>query len=473
MTGYRPDEVLGTNHRILKPGHHPKEFYAAIWEKILRGEVWTGELITRRKDGTEYPERMTIAPVTHEGSGITHFIALKQDIPAQKQLERQFLRAQRMEGIGQLAGGIAHDLNNVLTPVLLSVEMLRLYLLTDEAVHLLEIIENSARRGAGVVRQVLTFARGAEGEQAPVRPQDLVGELVHMIGETFPRNITISRVVAEDTPPVRGDASQLHQVLLNLAVNARDAMPDGGTLTVSTGRATVTQRRLTTLGEMPPGDYAVVKVGDTGSGIPLEIHARIFEPFFTTKPQGKGTGLGLPTVHGIIRGHGGFIELHSVVGVGAEFCIYLPAVPATESGPAEPAAIPVLTGGGRTLLVCDDEPLICDIAAAVLTRHGFVVLKAAGGREALDLYARHSREIAAVLLDIMMPQMDGDRVAEELWRTAPALPVLFMSGLMDQSLLQNRSRTPATARVALLRKPFTEAELLRALAKLPLRAPPV
>lgn len=466
MTGYRPDEVLGANHRILKPGHHSREFYAAIWEKVLRGEIWSGELVNRRKDGTEYPERVTIAPVIHGGTGITHFIAIKQDITAQKQLERQLLRSQRMEGIGQLAGGIAHDLNNVLTPVLLCVEMLRLNLLTDEAKHLLEIIENSARRGAGVVRQVLTFARGVEGEHKLLRPQDLVRELAGIIGETFPRDITVRLVVAEDTPLVRGDTTQLHQVLLNLAVNARDEMPAGGALTIGAGRVTVAQRRQTALGEMPPGDYAVLKVGDTGPGIPPENHDRIFEPFFTTKPQGKGTGLGLPTAHGIIRGHGGFIELESAVGAGAEFRVYLPAAAEAESGLVQPAAAPTLAGGGRTLLVCDDEPLICDVAEAVLTRHGFAVLKATSGREALDLLARREGTVAAALLDIMMPQMGGDRAAEELWRTRPALPVLFMSGLMDGNLLTDRSKLPPSARAGFLRKPFTEAQLLHAMARL-------
>lgn len=466
MSGYALGEVLGRTPRLLKSDRQPPEFYTRLWQTILAGENWNGELINRRRDGAEYPERMTIAPVKHGGTRITHFIAIKQDITEEKRLERQFLRSQRMESIGLLAGGIAHDLNNVLAPILLSVELLRAHRPDAAQDHALALIEASARRGTGVVRQVLTFARGIDGDRTPVRPGDLLREFVVILEETFPRHIEIRRQVEPGVPTVLGDTTQLHQVLLNLAVNARDAMPQGGILTLDVRPVVLTQRFDTVAGPLAPGRYVLFTVRDTGSGMSPETRDRLFEPFYTTKPLGKGTGLGLPTVLGIVRSHGGGIEVHSAPGAGAEFRVYLPALAGEAGEPPVSAAWPDLRGEGRCVLICDDEPAVREIAGRLLRQQGFVTLEAENGREAMTTFVLHRTEIHAVISDIMMPLMTGDRAAAEMLRLKPDLPILFMSGLLDQDTLATALRQVNRPAVPLLRKPFTVPELLAALGRI-------
>ncbi len=466
LTGYEAGEALGGNPRLLKSGRHAEPFYENLWQTILRGEVWSGELINRRKDGTEYHERMIVAPVSHERAGISHFIAIKQDITEQKTMERQLLRSQRMEGIGLLAGGIAHDLNNVLAPILLSVELLRLRNHDPLDLRTLEVVESSARRGTGIVRQVLTFARGIDGERTPLRPRDLIRELVLILEETFPRDIDIRRQIADDTPSVLGDTTQLHQVLLNLAVNARDAMPQGGTLTFHARPVELTTRQRGFAGEIAPGRYVLMAVQDTGVGMSPEVREHLFEPFFTTKPRGKGTGLGLPTVLGIVRSHGGSIDVVSAPGAGSEFRVYLPALPPERAESTPPMETPVVNGAGRGVLVCDDESAIREIANVVLRQSGFNVIEAGNGREAVELFAARQSEVQVVLMDIMMPIMTGDRAAAEMLQRQPGLPILFMSGLMDQDALQAAMRQIGRQSAVLLKKPFTAQELLTALARI-------
>jgi nitrogen-specific signal transduction histidine kinase/ActR/RegA family two-component response regulator len=408
---------------------------------------------------------MIIAPVAHESEGTTHFIAIKQDITERRQIEQQLLRAQRMEGIGLLAGGIAHDLNNVLAPILLSVELLRLRKTDPADLRALDVIGAAARRATGVVRQVLTFARGIDGERIPLRPRDLLRELAMMIEETFPRPIEILRDVADDTPMVCGDATQLHQVLLNLAVNARDAMPQGGRLVFSARGEELRTRRPSYMGEIPPGAYVLFSVRDTGEGMSDEVRERIFEPFFTTKPRGKGTGLGLPTVLGIVRSHRGFLQVDSQPGVGSEFRIYLPAMAPEQAGSNPPIPLVRVEGRGRCVLVCDDEVAVREVAGVVLKQAGFRVIEASHGREALEVFTNRGDEVDAVLMDLMMPLMTGDRAAVEMLRARPALPLVLMSGLMDQETVHTALKSIGDQPPALLRKPFTAQDLLTALAK--------
>ncbi len=464
LTGYTAAEVVGGTPRVLKSDRHPPEFYAQMWNTILQGRVWSGEIVNRRKDGSEYHEHMIIAPVSHGADGVTHFIAIKQDITERRQIEQQLLRAQRMEGIGLLAGGIAHDLNNVLAPILLSVELLRLRENEPVDKRTLEVIEAAARRGTGVVRQVLTFARGIDGERTPLRPGDLLRELALMMEETFPRDIAIRREVEEGTPMVLGDPTQLHQVLLNLAVNARDAMPGGGQLLLGARRELVAVKRPSYMGEIPPGDYVVLTVRDTGQGMREEVRERIFEPFFTTKPRGKGTGLGLPTVLGIVRSHDGFIALDSQPGAGSEFRVYLPAMPPETCAENPPSAGPAMRGDGRLVLVCDDEPAVREVAGVVLKNAGFSTIEASNGREALEIFLAHRDTIAAVVMDIMMPLMTGDRAAAEMLGARPDLPLVLMSGLMDPEAVHTALSSVGTQPPPLIRKPFTAQDLLAVLA---------
>lgn len=467
LTGYTANEVIGQNPRVLNSGLHAPEFFHEMWVTLQRGDIWSGEVQNRRKGGTVYREHMTIAPVRDPAGKITYFVAMKQDITEKKQLELQLLRAQRMEGIGMLAGGIAHDLNNVLSPILLSIELLRIRFPGDAADSCINSIESAARRGASVVRQVLTFARGIEGERVPLRIKDVLHELISMIEETFPRSIEIRRSLPASLPLVLADATQLHQVLLNLAVNARDAMPEGGLLTLQADHVSLGGTASPFAVAIKPGSYLRISVRDTGQGIPPELLDRIFEPFFTTKAPGKGTGLGLATAFGIVRSHGGFLDVKSTLGVGTVFEVFLPAV-ATPAQRAAPVAKPAPPkGAGQTILVCDDEDFIREVSSEILTQAGFTVICAPGGEAAIKLAANPAQPISLAIMDVMMPGRTGDLIALELRRLRPGLPVLFSTGMVNDSgpeqSLREQLAQPATG---LLAKPYDEKSLREAVHRL-------
>lgn len=473
-TGYSRGEAIGSNPRVLKSGRHPAKFYAEMWDTIRSGRVWRGEFRNRRKDGSDLDEDATITPVRGHDGTITHYVAIKQDITERKRLEQQLLRSQRMEGIGLLAGGIAHDLNNILTPIQIGVDLLRKRTTEPRALRTLDVLESSARRGAGIVRQVLTFSRGVSGERVPLRPRDVVREIVSILEETFPRQIQIRREVPADVASFLGDPAQLHQVLLNLAVNARDAMPEGGQLVFRAAMVEVAETPGNCWGEVQRGRYVRIAVADTGSGIPPEVLERIFDPFFTTKPQGKGTGLGLPTVLGIVRSHGGFLTVESRPGEGTEFRVHLPALATDAAEAGGLSARADIDGAGQTILVCDDEPMLREIACALLRDVGFQVVEASNGVEAVQRYQENRERIHGVLIDIMMPLMSGDRAVSEMLRDSPRLPVVFMSGLMDEASLLQAMETVPQVGGRLLKKPFTDYELFAALreAGLGRAAPP-
>jgi two-component system, cell cycle sensor histidine kinase and response regulator CckA len=461
-TGYSRAELVGGNPRVLKSGRHPASFYAEMWATILSGRVWRGEIHNRRKDGAELFEDTTITPIRGADGGILHYIAIKLDITEKKRLEQQMLRSQRMEGVGLLAGGIAHDLNNILTPIQIGVDLLRKRATDPRTLRTLEVLDSSARRGAGIVRQVLTFARGVGGERVPLRPCDVLREIVGILEETFPRQIEIQRQVPADLPLVLGDPSQLHQVLLNLAVNARDAMPDGGRLVFQASEVEVGADVTGIWGEARPGSYVVLAVADTGSGMPPEVLEHVFDPFFTTKPHGRGTGLGLPTVLGIVRSHGGFIAVDSRPGEGTVFRVHLPAERREETGEKGRVAHGDLDGTGQTLLLCDDEPMIREITGSLLKDAGFKVIEATNGVEAVQRFLEHRSEISGVVTDIMMPLKSGDRAVAEMLRVVPRLPVVFMSGLTEEAAIMEALEAAPHVGGRLLRKPFTDYELFAA-----------
>jgi PAS domain S-box-containing protein len=466
LTGYRPEEIIGKNPRILKSGRHRPEFYAAMWGAIKRGEVWTGEVLNQRKDGSQYNERMTIAPVRGENGALAHYVAIKQDITAEKQLGQQLARAQRLESIGMLASGIAHDLNNVLTPILLSIELLKIRYPEANARRYVETVENAAQRGAGIVRQVLTFARGMEGgERTEVQPRHLLKDLVRLIEETFPRNITIEYDSPRDVFPVVGDLTQLHQVLLNLAVNARDAMLAGGALTLKARNHPVVAPVDPALAPLKPGEYVAITVTDTGTGIPPEVLDRIFEPFFTTKPRGKGTGLGLSTVYGIVRDHGGVIQVHTKENEGTTFEVILPAAVTEVRRDPVVASGPELQGEGRKILVVDDEEPIRLITSRLLTGRGFCPVEAVDGQDGWREFQAQHGDFAAAIVDEMMPRMSGRDLARHIREVSSKVPVILVTGLMDSG---SRPATEVDWKAfgvrIVLHKPYSEAELLKALA---------
>lgn len=380
-----------------------------------------------------------------------------QDIDERKAMEQQFLRAQRQESIGQLAGGIAHDLNNVLTPILMSIDLMRLRAREPEELHILNTINVSARRGAEMVRQVLSFARGKPGTRVATPVAQVFREIEVLLQDTLPRSVTWELRIAEDVHAIWCDPTQIHQVLLNLCVNARDAMPHGGLLTLAARNADPNEGDPRTLGAGTAGRHVVIEIVDTGVGIPPELREKIFDPFFTTKEVGKGTGLGLPTAAGIVRAHGGILQVESEVGHGATFRIYLPAA---EDGPAialsdSRASAP--RGHGETILVIDDEEGVRVIMRQALEDFGYRVMEAENGADGVALYVQRREEIDLVLTDIMMPIMDGLTAIRALLNLDSNLRIIGASGL---NAGVNRDDALAAGAKEFLAKPFTAEALL-------------
>jgi PAS domain S-box-containing protein len=389
-------------------------------------------------------------------NGEPHLLLIFTDVTEKKKLEAQFLRAQRMESIGTLAGGIAHDLNNVLAPLLISIHLLKDKIADAEGHDLLAMLETNVNRGSDLVKQVLAFGRGIEGERVQVQLKHIARNMKQIVQETFPKSVRLQMDVARDLWLISGDATQIEQVLLNLCVNARDAMPEGGKLSLDLENQILDERYAAANLEAKPGRYVVVTVADTGQGIPREIQERIFEPFFTTKEQGKGTGLGLSTSLAIVKGHGGFIHCYSEPGKGSTFKVYLPADASANAAPA-PAAPPRLPRGGNELvLVVDDEEPIRNIARQILERFGYRALPAANGAEAVALYRARGPEIAAVLTDMAMPVMDGATAIAALKAINPGVKIIGSSGL-DSGV-----KTDAGIR-HFIRKPYTAEVLLNEL----------
>lgn len=390
-------------------------------------------------------------------------IGIHMDITEKKQLESQFLRAQRLESLGTLASGIAHDLNNILTPILAVAQLLPLKLtnLDPQTHRMLDILEASARRGTAMIQQILSFARGAEGKRVCLQINHLLVEIKKMMQQTLPRSIEISTDFAADLWPISGDATQLHQVFMNLCVNARDAMPEGGLLTISADNVVLDPDYVRTHLDAKLGSYVRVTITDTGIGISDPILQRIFDPFFTTKAVGKGTGLGLSAVLGIVKSHGGFVEVHSQLNQGSQFSAYLPA----SHSDTQPAVddLAGLVGQQELILVVDDERVIGETIRATLETYNYRVLVVQDGVEAIACFAQHQEQIYCVLIDLMMPGMDGFTVLSVLQRLRPQLGAIAMSGIHSA---ETRDHAIDQGFCQFLPKPFTSKELLKPLKAL-------
>ena len=402
--------------------------------ELLKGGESHGERRQVTKSGKELTVSSHVTLVRDATGSPKSALVINIDITEQKNLEARYLRAQRMESIGTLASGVAHDLNNILTPIMMSVTVLRQDMTAEQREGIISTIEMSAERGAQIVRQVLTFGRGIEGERSPLQAGMLFTEMVKIMRGTFPKNIAVE----SDTGPalwhVLGDATQLHQLLLNLCVNARDAMPDGGKLRLSARNLDIDESYASMLPEVGPGSYVLLEVSDTGTGIPPEIIKRIFDPFFTTKEVGRGTGLGLSTAVGIVGSHGGHMDVTSEPGRGTTFHIYLPASRQQEDAAnASGAHAKPQKGHGETVLVVDDEEPVRASVRNILETHGYRVLAATDGTEALAVFARHASEIAIVLTDLMMPFMDGVTLIRALRMMSPGVRIIASTGLGEKN----------------------------------------
>jgi len=424
---------------------------------LLKEGNWSGERWRMTKDGRKVEVFSRMMLVRDEQGQPRSIFSINTDITEKKQLEAQFLRAQRLESIGALASGIAHDLNNVLAPIIIGAPLLRELAKDQTSRHLLKTMETSAQRGAAIVRQVLTFARGVEGERVTLQPRHLLREMEKLAAETFPKGIRIDSDVASDLFPVLGDATQLHQALLNLCVNARDAMPNGGVITLAAANVVLTKEAAEKIPGAQPGSYACLRVVDTGTGIPPEVEAKMFEPFFTTKGVGKGTGLGLSTVLGIVRSHGGFVRVDSKVGKGSTFELYLPATTNEQVAVKGESAPPWPKSRGECILVVDDEAAVREVARQALLEFGYKVITASRGAEALRIFRERRQEIKLVLTDMMMPEMDGATLIAALRVLDPAVKVVGITGMSDAA---GMSALKTHALAAMLAKPFTIEKLI-------------
>ena len=442
-----------------------ERFQKQVLPGLNRDGHWDGETLFRNfKTGEPISMWQRVFFITEpESNRRVNIVTVARDITARKSLEAQFLRAQRMESVGTLAGGIAHDLNNVLGPILMVAEVLKRQVTDVEGQKLLHLLEASAQHGADLVRQVLAFARGVEGKRILLNPVHILNEIQDMMRDTFPKNIDCSYDPHRGVWTVTGDPTQLHQVFTNLCVNARDAMPNGGALKVTIENVVLDEMYAKMNPESKPGDYVMVTVADTGSGIPADIRDKIFEPFFTTKEIGKGTGLGLSTTMGILKSHGGFIRVYSEMGKGTTFKAYLPANVESEGAADAGAAEAVLPrGNGELVLVVDDEERMRTVVQSTLEQFGYRVMLAANGAEAVARYAQNQEQIAIVLTDMAMPVMNGPATIVALKAMNPNLRIIGSSGLPSDG---DVAKAAVAGVKYFVPKPYTAETLLKILAK--------
>jgi PAS domain S-box-containing protein len=462
LYGWSADEAAGRSIEQLLY-RDSADFEAATAAAVRTGE-WVGDIEQYTKTGHKLVVEGRWTLVRDDHGTPRSILSINTDVTEKKRIEAHFLRAQRMESIGTLAGGIAHDLNNILAPILMSVTLLQREVTSEDGKAMLDTLQSCSLRAADLVRQVLSFARGVEGRRIDVQPAHLVREIQKIVRETFPKNIVFRSEIQPALWAVTGDPTQLHQVFMNLCVNARDAMPQGGTLLVTVRNIIVDEACAGMNPGAKPGAYTMVKVEDTGTGIPPALRDRIFEPFFTTKETGRGSGLGLSTTVAIVRSHGGFIDVYSEPDRGTEFKVYLPAHPraaAARDGSVEKA--PLQRGHGELVLLVDDEEGIRKVAKRTLEQFGYRVVLAADGAEAVAIYAAQRSAIAVVLTDMAMPVMDGSAAITALKAMNPQVRIIGSSGLASPGGLAQ----PAGAGVVhFISKPYTAEKMLSVLAQI-------
>ncbi|AFZ15118.1 PAS/PAC sensor hybrid histidine kinase [Crinalium epipsammum PCC 9333] len=459
LYGWEAEEAIGKNVLELLYKEISPEIQEPLENLTYTGE-WLGELNQVTKDGKNLIVTSRWTKVLDSNGQLKSILVVNTDITEKKQLESQFLRAQRMESLGVLAGGIAHDLNNVLTPVLMAVQLLETKLHDEQSQQWLQILENNVNRGADLIKQVLSFTKGISGERTTLQVSHLIQEIKQLASETFPKSICVNTNINRDLKTVLGDATQLHQVLLNLVVNARDAMPQGGILKIEANNIYIDEHYARINIDSKIGEYILISVSDTGIGIDRNILERIFEPFFTTKELGKGTGLGLSTVVGIVKSHGGFINVYSEVGKGTEFRVYLPSSEIIEIQQSLDSTNLLKKGRGQLILVAEDEEPIRNITKTVLEINGYRVITAADGAEAILLYRQYQSEIKVVVLDMMMPYLDASAAIRLLEEINPEVKIIAVSGLASNETITEINS--ACVKI-FLSKPYTSTEVLNKL----------
>ncbi len=453
--GWKRDEAIAKNASQLL--HTEWEIIKRALLDVKEKGSWFGELsqITKTQKNVVVESRWSL--VRDEYGRPKSILTINTDITDKKSMEQQFLRAQRLESVGTLASGLLHDLNNILTPIILAVPFMKEKLTDETSQDILRTLESSAKRGEGVVRQLMSFVRGVQGERVTLQLKHLLWELLNFVTETFPPMIKVKKHCPKGIWHVVGDATQLYQVLLNLAINARDAMPNGGTLAIDLHNVKLDEQEASLHLGASPGSYVIVSVKDTGSGIPIEMINRIFDPFFTTKEPGKGTGLGLSSALSIVKSHGGFIDVHSEVGKGSEFKVFLPAQEEqADVQVAKDSKVPM--GYGETILVVDDEKSLQDLLKATLESRNFKVMSAYDGNEAISIYTENQSKIDVVLLDMLMPKMNGLEAIPALRKINPQIKIIGMSGSMLENMTSEMNAM--MQELPFLQKPFNSDDVV-------------
>jgi len=457
LYGWTADEAIGRSVTELLHGENSQAFNEAV-EQLMSNDEWSGELTKLSKTGEKLQVAVRWTLLSDNHGKPKSILAIDTDVTERKKLEAQFFRAQRLESLGTLAGGIAHDFNNILAPILMSLISLRQETEDPSTLEIIDTLETSAMRGADLVKQVLYFTRGVEGDRVVLNVNDIIKEIQQVIRETFPKSIEFSFSATKDLWNVLGDFTQIHQVLLNLCVNARDAMPNGGKLTIDVANRMLDTTSLALNTTASPGAYVMIEVSDTGEGIPREIQDKIFDPFFTTKDIGSGTGLGLSTTASIIESHGGFVTVYSEERRGSLFKIFLPA--STESLLTQEINIgPNLLphGNSELLLLIDDEEAIRRVGKNILESFGYNVLVARNGTEALSIFAQNKDKIAVVITDMSMPVMDGYSLIKALKEHLPDVRIIATSGL---ALEEKTAQLLASDLKHFISKPYSAEVLL-------------
>ena len=461
LYGWKTNEAIGKNANELLYRQETLSQLQDIQTSLSEHGSWQGELSQVHKDGKEIIVASRWALMQDDQGEPKSIVTVNTDITEKKQLEAQFLQAQRMESLGTLASGIAHDLNNALTPMMMTVQLLETQLFDKQGRQWLSILENNVRRAADLVKQVLWFSRGHEVNFTTLQVRHLILEVEQIVRQTFPKAIDLC--VDIPTPnlwTISGDATQLHQALMNLCINARDAMPEGGVLRIFAKNMWIDTQQIRKNLDAKVGPYVAITVSDNGTGISKEIIDRIFEPFFTTKELGQGTGLGLSTVMGIVKSHGGFVNVVSEIKKGTEFQVCLPVKQTVETDEILAGHNELLVGHGELVLVVDDDHSIAEITKNLLERNAYKVVVARDGMEAVALYTQHMHEISAVLVDMMMPSMDGPTTIRVLKRINPKVKIIGVSGLVSN---HEMIKIVGDSITTFLSKPFTSDELLKIL----------
>jgi len=458
VTGIGRRDAVGHHSRILKNGSQDPEFYRSMWATLQKGEVWSGRISNRRVDGSAIEEETTISPVRDASGRLVNYVAVMRDVTHERQMEEQLRHAQKMEAVGRLAGGVAHDFNNLLTVITGRCELLvRRHGEASPLARDLDLILKTAQRAGALTRQLLAFSRKQVLAPRVVSLNSVVVNMESMLRRLIGEDVELVLVPGQDLGRVRADPGQLEQVIMNLGVNARDAMPQGGRLVLETSGVDVDDALARRHAGMRPGRYVTLAVTDSGCGMPPEVQAQIFEPFFTTKDPDKGTGLGLSTVYGIVKQSGGDITVDSEVGRGTVFRIFLPRIEAPVDPSSGDGSRPRPRTGTETILLAEDEEEVRNLAREILKMEGYTIIEARHGNDALRIAGQHTGTIHMLMTDVVMPQMGGRELVQKLSAVRPQIKVLFVSGYTDENL------TPSSGSRghAFLQKPFTADGLLR------------